>query len=150
MKLRSPAFADGQQIPRKYTADGDNLAPPLEWSGVPQGARSMVVVVEDPDAPKGTFRHWAVYDVVPAITLLPEGVSEQAPLGQAVNDMGHRKYDGPSPPKGHGVHHYHFRVAALDVDRLELGAAPSVAEVWQAAEPHVLAQAEIIGTYERA
>lgn len=149
VQLRSSAFADGGEIPRKYTADGQNVSPPLEWSGVPAGTRSLVVVMEDPDAPSGTFRHWALYDIRPGCTALAEGEWGTETLGHGVNDFGHAQYDGPAPPRGHGTHHYHFRVAALDVDRLPLKGSPSVAEVWRAARPHVLGQAEIVGTYRR-
>ncbi|MCR6628641.1 MAG: YbhB/YbcL family Raf kinase inhibitor-like protein [Magnetospirillum sp.] len=148
LRVRSPAFSDGSEIPRRFTADGDNLSPPLEWSGIPDGTRSLVVVMEDPDAPSGIFRHWALYDVAPTRAQLPEGVSAAGP-GRGVNDFGHAGYDGPAPPKGHGLHHYHFHVVALDVDQLPVNPSPKVAEVWKAARPHILAQAECVGTYQR-
>lgn len=152
LEIRSPAFTEGGEIPPKYTADGQNASPPLEWTGAPAGTRSLVVLMEDPDAPAGTFRHWALYDIMPTRKLLPEGVDQGVktePLGHGVNDFGHAKYDGPAPPRRHGVHHYHFRVAALDVDHLPVKASPSVTEVWEAAKSHVLDQAEIVGTYQR-
>jgi Raf kinase inhibitor-like YbhB/YbcL family protein len=146
MRLRSPAFEDGSTIPRKYTRDGENRSPPLEWSGAPPGTRSFLVVMEDPDAPSGMFRHWAVYNVPPGNSALPEGAPVEA-LG--INDFGRRAYDGPEPPKGHGPHRYHIRVAALDIDRLPLRPSVRVVEVWEAAEPHVLDQAEMVGVYRR-
>src|SRR5438552_4590883 len=113
--LASPAFSNGGKIPLKYTLDGDNLSPPLEWRDAPPGTKSFALVVEDPDAPNGTFRHWALYNISGNRDDLPEGVGG-ADLG--VNDFGHRRYDGPRPPKGDGKHHYHFRIAALDVEKL--------------------------------
>jgi Raf kinase inhibitor-like YbhB/YbcL family protein len=142
--LRSPAFGDGQPIPRKYTADGDNVSPPLTWSGAPAGTKSFVLIIEDPDAPSGTFRHWGIYDVTGS--RLPEGDS-RAPA--VTNDFGDERYDGPAPPKGHGVHHYRFRIAALDTDRLEAPSHASVADLWVAAGRHSLVEAELIGTYAR-
>lgn len=148
MQIRSPAFVDGSTIPRKYTRDGENCSPPLEWSGAPRETRSFIVVMEDPDAPSGTFRHWAVYDLTPANTALAESATVEA-VGEAVNDFGNRGYDGPEPPRGHGLHHYHIRVAALDVDHLPVKPTARVSEVWNAARSHVLDQAEIVGTYRR-
>lgn len=146
MQIQSPAFTDGSAIPRKYTRDGDNLSPPLQWSGAPEGTRSYVVLIEDPDAPSGTFRHWAAYDLPADRTGLEEAA---APEHLGVNDFGNRGYDGPQPPRGHGQHHYHIRVAALDVDHLPLKPKAKVDEVWRAAVPHVLDQAEIVGAYVR-
>lgn len=148
MQIRSPAFAEGSTIPRRYTRDGDNLSPPLEWSGAPRETRSFIVLMEDPDAPRGTFRHWAVYDLRPDTTALPEAATAE-PAGEGVNDFGNRGYDGPEPPKGHGLHHYHIRVAALDVDHLSVRATAKVDEVWKAARSHILDQAETVGTYRR-
>lgn len=150
--LSSPAFAEGQKIPVKYTCDGENVSPPLQWSGAPVGRRSFVLIVEDPDAPSGTFRHWAVYDIPPERTALPEGVRQGAEveqLRQGVNDYGHVGYDGPCPPQGHGTHHYHFRLAALDTPSLVLAPTEKVAEIWRAARPHILTETELVGTYAR-
>lgn len=147
MQIRSPAFVDGSTMPRKFTRDGDNHSPPLEWSGAPERTKSFVVTMEDPDAPSGTFRHWAVYDLAPDISSLAEAAA--AAGGEGVNDFGRRGYDGPEPPRGHGLHHYHIRVAALDVDHLPVRPSARVDEVWTAARPHVLDQAEIVGTYMR-
>jgi Raf kinase inhibitor-like YbhB/YbcL family protein len=150
--LSSPAFANGQKIPTKYTCDGKNVSPPLQWSGAPSETRSFVLILEDPDAPSGVFRHWAVYNLPPECTALPEGVgkgSRAAQLEQGVNDFGHACYDGPCPPAGHGTHHYHFRLAALDTPRLAVAPAAKVADIWQAAAPHNLAETELVGTYAR-
>ncbi len=107
-------------------------------------------MVEDPDAPSGTFRHWGLYDIAPGQSQLPEGGAGGAAPGfaQAVNDFGNSGYDGPQPPRGHGVHHYHFRIAALDTEKLPLPAKASVAQLWTAAQPHLIAEAELVGTFE--
>ena len=149
--VESPAFRDGERIPDRYVRDGQNLSPPLRWRDVPPGTRSFALVVEDPDAPRGTFRHWAVYDIDGARTELPEGTTAGAKtesLGHGVNDFGNAHYDGPQPPKGHGVHHYHFRLIALDVETLDLPPKADVEAVTAAARPHVLAEAELVGIFE--
>jgi hypothetical protein len=151
LNVASPAFPHGQRIPERYSKDGGNISPPLEWQNAPRNTRSFAVVVEDPDAPKGTFRHWAVYNVPPAYKGLGEnsGAAETGdPLEMAVNDFGNRGYDGPQPPRGHGTHHYHFRLLALDVPELSLPSRASVKDVVDAAQPHVIAQAETVGTFQ--
>ena len=151
LSVASPAFDSGQRIPERYSRNGGNVSPPLEWHDAPRNTRSFAVIVEDPDAPKGTFRHWAVYNVPPAYQGLGEDSgahSSGTPLEMGVNDFGNRSYDGPQPPHGHGVHHYHFRLLALDVPELRLPARASVKEVSDAAQPHVIGEAETVGTYE--
>ncbi|HEX3843823.1 MAG TPA: YbhB/YbcL family Raf kinase inhibitor-like protein [Steroidobacteraceae bacterium] len=151
LSVASPAFPNGQRIPERYSRDGGNISPPLEWQDAPRNTRSFAVVVEDPDAPQRTFRHWAVYNVPPAYKGLGEGSGSPkagAPLGTAVNDFGNSGYDGPQPPHGHGTHHYHFRLLALDVPELNLPARASVKDLLDAAQPHVIAQAETVGTFE--
>lgn len=150
LKLNSPAFADGERIPRRFVRDGANLSPPLEWSGLPEGTRSLALIVEDPDAPRGMFRHWAAYDIPPDKAGLDEGEGRRsADLHQGANDFGNAAYDGPQPPSGHGPHHYHFKLAALDVDHLDVGPRQRAEAVWAAAEPHVIAEAELVGLFER-
>ncbi len=143
--LKSPAFADGQPIPAKYTADGADVSPPLEWSQPPGGAKSFILVVEDPDAPAGTFRHWGVYNLKG--NRLSEGAAPAK--SAATNDFGEAGYRGPSPPKGHGTHHYHFKLAALDVDVLKVSPSTKVADLWPAAKSHIIGEAELVGTYAR-
>jgi len=150
--LTSPAFRDGGQIPAKYTGDGENLSPPLKWSDPPTGTKSFALIVEDPDAPSGTFHHWGLYNIMGERSMLPEGVGHGAKtekLGKGVNDFGEPRYRGPAPPKGHGTHHYHFKLAALDVEELSRAPKMSVEDVWIAAEKHMLAQADLVGTYSR-
>ncbi len=147
-QLRSPAFGEGQAIPVKYTGDGDDVSPPLEWSNPPPGTRSFVLI--RPDAPFGVFRHWGLYNIKAKRTQLPEGVGHGVrteDLGMGVNDFGEPRYGGPAPPKGHGTHHYHFKLAALDVETLTQAPTASVADIWRAAQAHVIAQAELVGTY---
>jgi Raf kinase inhibitor-like YbhB/YbcL family protein len=140
--LTSEAFADGQPIPAEFTCDGADGPPPLAWDEPPKGTRSLALIIDDPDAPSGTFRHWGVYDI-PASARSPGG-----DFPQAVNDFAKTGYGGPCPPKGHGPHHYRFKLMALDVDRLNL-INPKVAQVEAAAEKHLLGRAQLIGTYER-
>jgi Raf kinase inhibitor-like YbhB/YbcL family protein len=151
LEISSPAFAEGSTIPRKYTGDGENTSPPLRWSGVPRRTRSFALVCEDPDAPSGTFRHWAVANIGPDQTGMSEGAGrvQSGTEGFARNDFGHAGYDGPAPPRGHGLHHYHFVLAALDVDRLDVSPDQSAEELWRAAEPHIIERAETVGTYQR-
>jgi Raf kinase inhibitor-like YbhB/YbcL family protein len=150
LELSSPAFAEGSTIPKKYGGDGENLSPPLKWSGAPRETRSFALICEDPDAPSGTFRHWAVANIDAARTDLPEGAGTQ-PSGCvfARNDFGHAAYDGPAPPRGHGLHHYHFKLAALDTDRIDVPPNADALQLWLAVEPHIVAEAETVGTYQR-
>lgn len=145
--VESSAFRNGEPIPDRHVRDGENLSPPLRWRDAPPGTRSFALVAEDPDAPRGTFRHWAVYNIDGARTELPEGATAES-RGHGVNDFGNAHYDGPQPPKGHGVHHYHFRLMALDVETLDLPPKADVEAVAAAARPHVLAEAELVGTFE--
>ncbi|RWQ43952.1 MAG: YbhB/YbcL family Raf kinase inhibitor-like protein [Mesorhizobium sp.] len=152
LTLSSSAFAEGGKIPERYTRDGKNVSPPLKWSGVPAKAKSLVLVVQDPDAPNGTFGHWAVFNIPPGVGELPDAESGKpgpAALRQATNDFGNAYYDGPEPPIGHGIHHYHFRLAALDTPSLAIPGSAGVERIWQEAKKHVLEEAELVGTYER-
>jgi len=151
LRIASPAFPNNERIPDRYSKDGGNVSPPIQWTDAPRNTRSFAVVVEDPDAPRGIFRHWAVYNVPPAYQGLDEDSgsgSAGSPLEMAVNDFGNRGYDGPQPPRGHGVHHYHFRLLALDVPELGLPAGASVKEVLDAAQAHLIAEAETVGTFQ--
>jgi Raf kinase inhibitor-like YbhB/YbcL family protein len=146
LELASDAFRDGQAIPRQYSCDGADQSPPLSWGEPPAGTKSFALIVDDPDAPGGTFRHWGAYDIPAEARSLSAG---QAAGAQVVNDFGKTGYGGPCPPKGHGVHHYHFKLFALGVDKLGLGAGAKVEDVEKAARQHAIGQAELIGTYER-
>lgn len=147
--LTSPAFADGSTIPRKYTGDGEDISPPLQWSDPPAQVRSFALICEDPDAPSGTFRHWLLANIPVAASDLGEGQRPSDGMTQARNDFGHASYGGPAPPRGHGIHHYHFRLLALDTDRLDVTASHDAAQFRREVAPHVIAEAETIGTYQR-
>lgn len=149
--LTSSAFADGSPIPNKHTRLGKNIAPRLEWAGAPDETRSFALVVEDPDAPNGTFRHWGVFNIPGDRNALPEG-SDIAPNGGlrfCENDFGNGRYYGPQPPKGHGVHHYHFRLAALDVHALSIPASAGIQAMWREARKHTIAETSLTGTFEQ-
>ena len=148
--LHSPVFQNGGAIPDTYARDGENISPPLRWTDPPAEAKSFVLVVEDPDAPSGSFRHWGLHGINAGQSELRAGLGvESETRRQAINDFGKARYDGPQPPRGHGVHHYHFRIAALDVGQLDVPPDASVERLWDAARPHILDEAELVGTYER-
>ncbi|MBW7851638.1 MAG: YbhB/YbcL family Raf kinase inhibitor-like protein [Rhodospirillales bacterium] len=150
--ITSAAFAPNKEIPRHYTCDGMDVSPPLNWSGAPRGTRSFALVCSDPDAPSGTFQHWAAWDIPADYSGLPEDFPKEGRDGirQAVNDFGRVGFGGPCPPQNHGIHHYHFRLYALDVDMLpNPGKSPSCRDVERALRPHVLAEAEVVGLYQR-
>ena len=152
LTLTSSAFSHGERIPRRYTCEGEDLSPPLSWTGAPDGTRSLVMLCDDPDAPMGTWHHWAAYDIPPDIAEIPEGHPTDAVVGsvhQAITDFGRTGYGGPCPPQGHGTHHYYFKLLALDVEHIELPADAACADVERAAEAHVLERAELMGTYSR-
>jgi Raf kinase inhibitor-like YbhB/YbcL family protein len=152
MQLCSHAFPDGTTIPAKYTCDGNDISPPLEWSAPPTDARSFVLLCEDPDAPGGTWHHWAAYDIPADLTSLPEGAAQrpwQRDFKQAVNDFERSGYGGPCPPRDHGLHHYHFRLLALSIQHLGIGKDPSCNDIEREARKHVLTEATLIGVYER-
>ena len=152
LALSSAAFGQGEVIPKKYTCDGDDASPPLRWRGAPEGTRSLVLLCHDPDAPGGTFRHWAVYDIPVRQLGIEEGYRpEPTPDGprQAINDFGRRGYGGPCPPEGHGEHHYHFRLMALSEPSLPLGPDASCEEVEAAAERHAIGETQLAGVYQR-
>lgn len=149
--LRSPVFEDGDRIPNLYTCLGRNLSPPLEWDGVPEEVMSFALTCEDPDAPKGTFQHWAVFDIPAYVRDLPEGFgnAEHEGIRQAVNDFGKTGWGGPCPPPGHGEHRYRFRLFALNVETLPVGDAPRCAAIAEIAGHHIVAEAELTGLFSR-
>jgi Raf kinase inhibitor-like YbhB/YbcL family protein len=153
LALTSPSFVEGAFVPARHACTGDNVSPPLAWTGAPAGTRSFAFLCDDPDAPSGTFHHWAVFDIPADRSALPEGLPASGALAngmrQAVNDFGEPGYGGPCPPKGHGVHHYHFRLVALDVASLDLPAGADCPAVAAALGPHILAIAELTGLFER-
>lgn len=151
MRLLSDAFSANGTIPSRYTCDGDNLSPPLKWDDVPTETQSLALIVDDPDAPGGTFVHWVVYDISPNT----REMAEATPAGQATlsgsavqgkNDFGALGYGGPCPPNG--THRYFFKLYALDCT-LGLPAESTKADVEAAIKGHILAQSELVGHYER-
>lgn len=151
--LTSPSIRDGVYVPARHACAGEDVSPPFAWEDEPEDTKSFALICADPDAPSGTFYHWAIFDIPAGRKELSEA---QTPLPglpgglrQAVNDFGKPGYRGPCPPKGHGVHHYHFRLAALDVDRLDLPARPTCRQVEAAVRSHALAATEIVGLFER-
>jgi Raf kinase inhibitor-like YbhB/YbcL family protein len=147
MKITSTAFAEGQPIPKRYTCDGENVSPPLAWSGVPAAAKGLVLVVDDPDAPGGLFTHWIVFNLPPSTSSLPEGVKPAGGISQGTNDFGKAGYGGPCPPKGR--HRYVFHLFALE-SGLDGLTQPSRAKLDAALEKgHVLARTALTGTYQR-
>jgi len=151
MKVFSNAFLEGEAIPVKYTCDGQEVSPPLRWHNVPQGARSLALICEDPDAPSGVFVHWILFNLSPTVAELSEGVPTSEALEgggkQGRNDFKRTGYGGPCPPR-HGPHHYFFRLYALDTE-LRLDAGATKQEVTRAMEGHVLAAGHLMGTYKR-
>jgi Raf kinase inhibitor-like YbhB/YbcL family protein len=149
MKLVSSAFADGAAIPRRFTCDGENLSPPLQWLDAPAGTRSFVLLCDDPDAPAGTWHHWAAYDLPPTVIELADGATRNKNIKQAVNDFRKTGYGGPCPPHGHGPHHYHFRLLALSTDHLQVQANASCPEIEREARKSTVAEAILVCWYER-
>ena len=145
LDVSSSAFSEGQSIPEKYTCDGQNVSPPIQWSAAPANTKSIAIICEDPDAPSGTFTHWVLYDVPGTAKELAEGSSGGGKEG--VNGFGKKGYGGPCPPPG-GAHRYYFRVYALETTSLG-NAGSSKDEVTADMQGHILAQGELMGTYKR-
>jgi hypothetical protein len=144
MKITSSAFQQGGNIPSKFSCDGPNTSPPLQISDVPSEAKSLVLIVDDPDAPSGLFTHWAVWNISPQTTTIGEG---STPKGvQGTNDFGKSGYGGPCPPSG--THRYYFKVFALDRE-LDLPVGAKRSQLDAAMKGHVIAQGELMGRYSR-
>jgi Raf kinase inhibitor-like YbhB/YbcL family protein len=148
--LKSSAFATGHVIPRKYTCDGINVSPPLEWLDVPAGSKNLLLVCYDPDAPGGAFYHWTAYDIAPDVKRLDEipAGKEDGRFLQAVNDFGKPGYGGPCPPRGNKPHAYRFRLSALK-ERLEAPAGARCVQILRLAKPIEIGAAELVGYYGR-
>ena len=150
-KLTSSAFAEGGAIPAKYTCDGKDVSPPVAWSGVPAGAKSLALIVDDPDAPdpkapKMTWVHWVLYDIPPAVNALAEGAKAPAGARDGVNDWGRSGYGGPCPPIGR--HRYVHKLYALDTVLTDLKRRDK-AGLEAAMRGHVIAEARLVGTYQK-
>src|SRR5437588_5055678 len=145
LKLRSPAFGGHERIPPRHSGDGEDVAPPLEWSGVPEETRALAVVMHDPDAPLvDGFTHWVAYGIPGDASGLPEGGGDAI---TGTNSLGNRGYNGPAPPPGHGTHHYYFWVYALDED-LELEPGLDRRALFERIEDHGIEQGRLGGTYK--
>jgi len=148
--VTSSAFKDGEMIPVKYTCDGDDMSPPLEWAGLPKGTKSIAMISDDPDAPRGTWVHWVIFNMPPDSMGLPEGVPPDKVLDngaiQGMNDSDQIGYGGPCPPGG--VHRYFFKVYALDA-KIPLGPGATKLDLEEAMRGHILSQAQIMGRYKR-
>jgi Raf kinase inhibitor-like YbhB/YbcL family protein len=151
MKVTSTAFQEGANIPKKYTGDGDDVSPPLKWEGTPAGTKSFALICDDPDAPRGTWVHWVLFNIPADKTELPEAVPTTAKLAsgarQGTNDFKKIGYGGPAPPPGK-PHRYFFKLYALD-RVLDLPEGPKKKDVEDAMDKHVLAHGQLMGTYGR-
>lgn len=157
MTVTSSGFSANDPIPRKFTEDGQDVSPPLAFSNLPDGTKELALIVDDPDAPSDEpWVHWVIYKIPPDVKELPEGIERSEKLSMPKGALQGKNswtkmnigYRGPAPPKGHGVHHYHFKVYALD-EPLSVQPGLDKAGLLKAMKGHVLAQGELVGTYER-
>jgi len=150
LQLTSLSFSAGGPIPKQYTCDGRDISPALDWNEPPAGTKSFAIIVDDPDAPAGTWVHWVIYDLAPHIRKLPEGVPKDRELPdgarQGQNDFRKFGYNGPCPPRG-STHRYFFKLYALD-SKLGADGGSTKNEVERAMKGHVLAQTELIGKFQ--
>lgn len=150
IKVTSTAFEDGGMIPPRYTCDGEDISPPLQWEAVPETAKGIALICDDPDAPMGTFVHWVLYDLPADVTELPENVPAEATLPsgarQGTSDFGRTGYGGPCPPSG--THRYFFKLYALDA-ATGLAAGAKKADLLKAMKGHILAEGRLMGQYRR-
>jgi len=150
IEIKSSAFEEGGMIPKKYTCDGADFSPPLSWTSVPEGTKTIALICDDPDAPMGTWVHWVLFNLPADVKELPENLSSEMNLDnramQGVNDFGNIGYGGPCPPGG--THRYYFKFYALDTElRLQAGATKK--ELLKTMEGHILAEGQLMGRYKR-
>lgn len=145
MKIISRAFENNQMIPQKYTCDGENISPPLQISDIPEEAKSLVLIIDDPDAPSGDWVHWLVWNINPETKLITENESPKGAI-QGINDFNRQNYDGPCPPSG--IHHYQFKIYALDTI-LNLPSNSRKKDLEKTIEDHLLDKDILIGLYQR-
>ena len=143
-KITSSAFGEGKEIPKRFTCDGENVSPPLAWTGAPAGTKAFALILDDPDAPSGLFTHWIVLNLPASTHSLPEGVKPSA--NQGTSDFGKVGYGGPCPPRGR--HRYFFHLYALK-DELSGLKSPKRKEIDAALKGHVIGEAVLMGTYQR-
>ena len=147
--LKVKGFDDGESIPKRYTCDGEDSSPALEWANEPRGVESFALIMDDPDAPGGTWTHWLLWDVPAHVHSLSDDFRPGALGESGKNDFGHPGYGGPCPPKGHGVHRYHFTLYALDRPVLGLPAGAKRQDLDRALKGRVLARTQYVGRYGR-
>lgn len=147
LRIGSPAFTALEPIPKRYTIEGENISPPLEWSGLPSGTHQLVLICHDPDAPlvRG-FTHWTIYNIGPTVTGLAEAGGSK--FTQGTNSTDNLGYTGPAPPNGHGLHHYYFWLYALDKE-LDLKPGLNREQLLDAIADRVIEQARLVGVYQR-
>ena len=150
IEITSTAFAEGSMIPKRYTCDGEDVSPPLAWTGVPDGTKSLALICDDPDAPMGTWVHWVLFNIPVDIKELPTSVPPQKVIESGakhgINDFRNFGYGGPCPPGG--THRYYFKLYALDTE-IDLEPGITKAQLLKAMEGHILAQGQLIGRYKR-
>lgn len=150
IKITSSAFAEGQLIPAKYTCDGEDISPPLQWDNVPDSTLSIALICDDPDAPMGTFVHWVLYNLPPETRDLPENFPDDETLEdgtrQGITDFGKTGYGGPCPPSG--THRYFFKIYALD-EKIDLAIIADKPHLVRAMEGHIIGQGQLMGKYKR-
>ena len=145
MKIISSTFENNQMIPKKYTCDGENINPPLQIIDIPEGTKSSILIVDDPDAPSGDWVHWLVWNINPETKLIAENESPKGAI-RGINDSGRQNYDGPCPPSG--IHHYQFKIYALDTI-LNLPSNSRKKDLEKTIEGHLLDKDVLIGLYQR-
>lgn len=147
LKLVIAGFPENAAIPPKYTCDGQNVSPAVEWSGAPPQTKSFALILDDPDAPVGLFTHWLLWNIPASDHSLGEHYHPSGAVTTGTNDFGNRGYGGPCPPRG--THRYYFKLYALDVPALEIHGNAKRADVDRALHGHVIEQSEYLGKYER-
>jgi Raf kinase inhibitor-like YbhB/YbcL family protein len=150
IQVSSAAFEEGGMIPAKYTCDGDDISPPLQWAGIPQATKSIALICDDPDAPMGTWVHWVMWNIPPEVKELAEHILSEPELPdgarQGLSDFRRPGYGGPCPPSG--VHRYYFKIYALDT-MLDLPDSTRKADLLKAMKGHILAEGQLMGKYSR-
>jgi len=150
IKITSRAFEDGGKIPSKYTCDGEDISPPLQWEAVPDGTASIAVISDDPDAPMGTWVHWVLFNLPPDTRELKENFPDDETLAdgtrQGITDFGATGYGGPCPPSG--THRYFFKIYALD-KKIDVAIIVDKAQLLQEMEGHILGEGQLMGKYQR-
>lgn len=147
MEITSPVFKNNETLPVKYTCEGDNINPPLKISGTPENAKSLILIVDDPDAPAGLWTHWTAWNIDPKTTEISEN---SVPINsvEGITSFGNIGYGAPCPPKNSGTHRYFFKIYAID-HTLDLPTSITAEELYKTIEPSIVDKAEIIGLYSR-